>query len=121
MKYTFINQPGKRSTVHKQAHSGEIHVETVIDDAAQIKRNQRIQHEDLMPVGTQNPLLDKGAVITTALSFPTYANFQIALRDHPEEMDQLQHGTVEEQQAAAQKLAIIYPQYVLTQEKKRAW
>ena len=119
MKHQFYNTGRTKARVVRDAHAPEeIFVETVIDDDAQLERNAKIRNEELLPSGTRNPLID-GDVIAYAFSFPTHANYELVCREEPELMHRMQHGNEDERYRAAQRLAVLYPQYVITHHNRR--
>lgn len=119
MKYEYFNDGTVKSKIVRDAHDqSKIFIETKIDDKKQLDRNQAIRNEGLLPSGSASKLMD-GDVISYAFSFPTVQNYELCKREQPDLMRQVEKGTDTERFAAARKLAILYPQYIITQHQKR--
>lgn len=118
MKHTYFNTGVVKEQVVRDAHCpDEIYIHTEINDKKQLERLDRIRKEELLPSGTANPLVD-GDVIGYAFSFPTHQNYMLVMEEQPDLMKQVQTGTDTERFSAARKLALLYPQYVITHHKR---
>ena len=119
MKHTFYDTGTVKGKVHRDAHDqGKIYVETQIDDKRQIERNTKIRNEELLPSGSRSAFMD-GDVIAYAFSFPTVQNYDLCKKEQPDLMKQAQTGTDTERFQAARRLAILYPQYVISHHKRK--
>ena len=118
MKHVFIDQRDKRATVMRDAHAPElIYLKTEIHDAEALARNARIRGERLLQQGARNPLIE-GDVIGYAFSFPTVQNMEMVKRAEPDLWLQVTTGDEASRFAAARKLAVLYPEYVITHTAK---
>ena len=119
MKHTYFDTGTVKATVVRDAHCPEeIYIETKVNDKRQLHINDRIRKEELLPSGTASKLVD-GDVISYAFSFPTVQNYEMVKDAQPDLMQQVQYGEDSERLAAALKLAVLYPQYVISHHKKR--
>ena len=119
MKHCYFNDGTVKGTIARDAHDqSKIYMHTEIDDKKQLDINQKIRNEGLLPSGSASKLMD-GDVIAYAFSFPTIQNYEMCKRDQPDLMRQVEKGTDTERMTAARKLAILYPQYIITQHQKR--
>ena len=119
MKKVLRNDNNVKATVHRDAHNpGVVYLETDINDTKALERNKAIRNEGLLPANSRNPLVD-GDVIGYAFSFPTVKSYELVCKAEPELMHIAQKGNYDERMKAAHQLSILYPQYVITQHKKR--
>lgn len=122
MKHVLENDGIRKSTLIRDAHNpGQVYVETQVNDKVvkkRIDRNMAARREGVVPQDMRNPLID-GDVIGFAFSFTTVEEYDMVKRAEPDLMQQVLKGTDTERMAAAQKLSILFPQYILTEKKRR--
>lgn len=117
MKHVFANEGGVRKTVMRDAHDPErIYVKTETNEAPSIAANKRIRLNGLMRQDSKHPLVD-GAVIAFAFSFPTVTDYALVKKAEPELFHTVFNGDYSERMHAAERLSILYPQYVTTTKR----
>lgn len=114
MKYVYANKDGVKKTVMRDAHVPErIYVKTETNEKPAIEANQRIRSNDLMPQDSPHPFVE-GAVIAFAFSFPTLADYKLLRKAEPDLFEAVHRGEYSERMKAAERLSLLYPQYVTT-------
>lgn len=117
MKHIFAEEDRVRKTVMRDAHDPErIYVKTETDERPTVEANQRIRSADMMRQDSRNPLVE-GDVIAFAFSFPTMTDYNLLRRKEPELFDAVHRGDYSERMRAAERLSILYPQYVTTTKR----
>lgn len=120
MKHVFHESPNVRKTVVRDAHCPEeIYVKTETNEEPGVEAAKKIRSNELMKTDQKTGLAD-GGVIAFSFSFPTVMDFVLARKRDPDLFRQLSHGTDDERIRAAEKLEILYPQYVTTVRRKDA-
>jgi len=110
MKHTYHNLDGVRKTVHRDAHNpSQLYFETVTNDARGLEVNERIRRAALLQQGDENPLVD-GDELTAAFQFPTFTDYNMARRKHPDLFAKLEEGGSAAIHAG-ESLSVLMPEY----------
>lgn len=110
---------GRRRKAHvvSDAHVADQHyVHTVEYDDDILDQNQRIKSAGLVKQGDKNPLMD-GGIIEYAFTIPSTWQWGLFQRKYPELYRQLMSTDDNERRRAARRLAIMKPEWLVSQGK----
>lgn len=111
MKSARIVAPNVRRTVMRDAHAPEqIAVRFDTNETPTVEQNKRIRGSSLLPQDSRNPF-HPDDVIAFSFQFPTLHDLQRVRGLEPEIFGRLDAGG-DEALRAAERLSLLYPQYV---------
>lgn len=112
MKEVYSQGNRVRKTIARDAHNPNIvYHETVTNEAPVIDRNQQIRSAGLLMQDSRNSLVPEGDVIAFAFQFPTTYDYYRVKKLEGELFDRIAKGG-DDGLKAAERLSILYPQYV---------
>lgn len=116
MKKVIERRPNIRKSVMRDAHDPErIYVKLETNETPVIERNKAIRSAELLKQDSRN-IFHEGDVIAFAFQFPTFYDYARVKRLEPELFARCEQGG-DDGLRAAERLAILYPQYVTTTKR----